>query len=139
MADSLPLGTDVDAVPSPIEHLTTGRKGGQKSSFSDDVKLKLAHDISSQLDIRHILLIPEKINKTHVIEELLAVTNEYLNPITVNKATLNKWLADCMALHEVNDPSIKELCVDAAVDGLVIYFIHFNCHLEARFEWFWGF
>jgi hypothetical protein len=96
MADSLPLGTDVDAVPSPIEHLTTGHKGGQKSSLSDDVKLKLAQDISSQLDIRHIVLIPEKRNKTHVIEELLALTNEYLTPITVNKATLNKWLVDFM-------------------------------------------
>ena len=96
MADSMPLDTDVDAVPSPIEHLTNSRKGGQKSSLSDDVKLKLAQDISSQLDIRHIVLIPEKRNKTHVIEELLALTNEYLTPITVNKATLNKWLVDCM-------------------------------------------
>jgi hypothetical protein len=62
MADSLPLGTDVYAVPSPIVHLKTGRKGGQKSSLSD-VKLKLAQDISPQLDIRHILLIPEKKKK----------------------------------------------------------------------------
>ncbi len=97
MADSLTLGTDVDAVSSPIEHLTTCRKGGQKSSLSDDVKLKLAQDISSQLDLRHIVLIPEKRNKTYVIEKLLALINEYLTSITVNKATLNKWLVDCMA------------------------------------------
>ena len=63
MADSLPLGTDVNAVPSPIARLKTGPKGGQKSSLSDDVKLKLAQHISSQLDIRHILLIPGKRNK----------------------------------------------------------------------------
>ncbi len=25
------------------------------------------------------------------------------------------------------------LCVDAAIDWLVIYFIHFNCHREAGF------
>ncbi len=32
-----------------------------------------------------------------MIEELLALTKEYLTPITVNKATRNKWLVDCMA------------------------------------------
>jgi len=30
-------------------------------------------------------------------------------------------------------------CVDAAVEWPVICFIHFNCCLEAGFEWFWGF
>ncbi len=25
------------------------------------------------------------------------LTNEYFTPITVNQATLNKWLVDCMA------------------------------------------
>ncbi len=40
--------------------------------------------------------------------------------------TLHKLV--CVILHEVDR---RTLCVDAAVDGLVIYFIHLNCHLEA--------
>jgi hypothetical protein len=32
----------------------------------------------------------------HVIEELLAHTNEYLTPVTITKATLNKWLGECI-------------------------------------------
>ncbi len=32
-----------------------------------------------------------------MIEELLALTNEYLTPFTVTKATLNTWRVGCMA------------------------------------------
>ncbi len=66
------------------------------SALSDDVRLKLAQHISSELDIRHVILIPGKRNKIHVIEELLAHTNEYLTPVTITKATLNKWICECI-------------------------------------------
>ncbi len=47
------------------------------------------------------------------------------------------WDVLCFsALHEVN---WRTQYVDAAVDWPVIYFIHFNRHLEAGFEWFLGF
>ena len=54
-------------------------KAGHKNLLSDDVKLKLAEHISSDLDVRYILLIPGKRNKQHVTAELLALINDYLN------------------------------------------------------------
>jgi hypothetical protein len=96
MADSLPLDTAVDSVPVPISRQESGPKSGQKSALSDDVRLKLAQHISSELEIRHVILIPGKRNKIHVIEELLAHTNEYLTPVTITKATLNKWICECI-------------------------------------------
>jgi hypothetical protein len=97
MADSLPSGIAVDSVSIPIARQKSGPKAGQKSALSDDVKLKLAQHISSDLEIRHVLLIPGKRNKQHVITELLDHTNEYLTPMNITKATLNKWLVDCIA------------------------------------------
>ncbi len=31
-----------------------------------------------------------------MIEELLAHTSEYLTPVTITKATLNKWIGECI-------------------------------------------
>ena len=92
----MPLETAVDAVPVPISRQKTGPKAGHKNLLSDDVKLKLAEHISSDLDVRYILLIPGKRNKQHVTAELLALINDYLTPVNVTKSTLNKWLADCI-------------------------------------------
>jgi hypothetical protein len=78
MADSLPSDAADNSASSPIAHQKTGPRVGQKSALSDDVRLELAQHISSELDIRHVLLIPGKRNKMHVTEELLAHTNEYL-------------------------------------------------------------
>ncbi len=44
-------------------HVRNRSKWGPKSSLFDDVKLKLAQHISSELEIRHVLLIPRKRNK----------------------------------------------------------------------------
>ena len=96
MADSLPLGAAVDPVSSPIERLTSRPKGGPKTSLTDDVKLKLAEHIQSDLEVRHLLLIPGRRNKKHFLEELLVETNNSLTPITITLGTLNKWLAACL-------------------------------------------
>jgi len=69
MADSLPLGTAVESVPIPIARLKSGPKSGVKSALSDDVRLKLAQHINSELEIRHVLLIQGKRNKSHVMDE----------------------------------------------------------------------
>ena len=98
MADSLPLDSAIESVPVPIARQKTGPKGGPKSSLSDDVKLKMAQHISSDLDARHVLLIQGKRNKQHFLEEMLVDTNEYLTPKIITKATLNKWLAECIAV-----------------------------------------
>ena len=96
MADSLQVEPVPDAVPAPISRLKTGPKTGHKNLLSDDVKLKLAEHISSDLDVRYVLLIPGKRNKQHITAELLDLINEYLTPVHVTKHTLNKWLADCI-------------------------------------------
>jgi hypothetical protein len=78
MADSLPLGTADISVPVLMAHQKSGPKAGHKLSLSDDVRPKLAQHISTDLDILHVLLIPGKRNKMHVIQELLMPTNKYL-------------------------------------------------------------
>ena len=57
----------------------------------------MAQHISSDLEVGHVLLIPGKRNKQHVLEEMLADTNENLTPEIITKPTLNKWLAECIA------------------------------------------
>ncbi len=71
MADSVPLDT-TDSAPAParwrevdsvLSHILIarqktghGQKGGPKAAvLTDDVKLKLAQHISSELDARHVL------------------------------------------------------------------------------------
>jgi hypothetical protein len=89
MADSLRLDTADNSVPFPI--------AGHKSSLSDDVRLKLAQRISADFFILHVLLIPGKRNKTHLIQELqLMHTNEYRTPVTITQATHNKWRGKCI-------------------------------------------
>ena len=65
MADSVPLDTAADSVPIPIARQKTVPKGGHNAVLTDDVKLKLAQHISSELDVRHVLLISGKRNKQH--------------------------------------------------------------------------
>jgi hypothetical protein len=91
------LDTAVDSVPIPIARQKTGQKGGPKAVLTDDVKLKLAQHISSELDARHVLLISGKRGKNHVVDEMLELTNEYLFPSQITKATLNKWIFECIA------------------------------------------
>ncbi len=97
LADSVPLDTAVDSVPIPIARQKTDQKGGPKAVLTDDVKLKLAQHISSELDARHVLLISGKRDKNHVVDEMLELTNEYLVPSQITKATLNKWIFECIA------------------------------------------
>ena len=97
MADSVPLDTAADSVPIPIARQKTVPKGGHKAVLTDDVKLKLAQHISSELDVRHVLLISGKRNKQHVVDEMLVLTNEYLFPSQITKPTLSKWIVECIA------------------------------------------
>ena len=96
MADSVPVGTAVNSVQNQIARQKSGPKFGQKSALSDDVRLKLAQHISSELDIRHVLLIPGKRNKAHVMDELFQHINNYMTPTTITKPTLAKWLGECI-------------------------------------------
>jgi hypothetical protein len=80
MADSVPLDSAVDLVPIPGVRLKNVPKGVPKAVLSDDVKLKLAEHINSDMEVRHVLLISGKRNKLHVVEEMLTATNEYLTP-----------------------------------------------------------
>ena len=49
------------------------------------------------MEVRHALLISGKRNKQHVVEEMLTATNEYLTPSQITKATLSKWIVECIA------------------------------------------
>ena len=98
MADSVPLDSAADSVPIPIARQKTVPKGGHKAVLTDDVKLKLAQrHISSELDVRHVLLISGKRNKQRVVDEMLFLTNEYLFPSQITKPTLSKWIEECIA------------------------------------------
>jgi hypothetical protein len=92
------VGTAGDAVPVAISRQKTGPKAqaGNKSMLTDDVELKLAEYISSDLDIRYVLVIAGRRNKEHTTDELLALVNDYITPSTIGKPTLNKWLAECI-------------------------------------------
>jgi hypothetical protein len=92
-----PLDTAVDLVPIPGVRLKNVPKCVPKAVLSDDVKLKLAEHINSDMEVRHILLISGKRNKQHVVEEMLTATNEYLTPSQITKATLSKWIVECIA------------------------------------------
>ncbi len=97
MADSVPLDTAVDVVPTPGVRLKNVPKGVPKAVLSDDVKLKLAEHIHSDMEVRHVLHISGKRNKQHVVEKMLTATNEYLTPSQITKATLSKWIVECIA------------------------------------------
>jgi hypothetical protein len=62
MADSVPLDAAVFSVPIPIARQKTVLKGVPKAVLSDDVKLKLAEHINSDMEVRHVLLISGKRN-----------------------------------------------------------------------------
>jgi hypothetical protein len=76
--------------------LKIGPKAGSKSAVTDDIKLKLAEHISSDLVIRHLTLISRKRNKAQVMDEPFQHIKEYINPITIHKPTLSKWLVEIM-------------------------------------------
>jgi hypothetical protein len=97
MADSVPLDAAVDSVPIPIACQETVLKGVPKAVLSDDVKLKLAEQINSDMEVRHVLLISVKRNKQHMVEEMPLATNEHLFPSQITKATLCKWIVECTA------------------------------------------
>ncbi len=65
----------MDPVPIPIARLKTVSKGVPKASFSDDMKLKIAEHINSDIEVRHVFLISGKRNEQHVVDEMLVATN----------------------------------------------------------------
>jgi hypothetical protein len=69
-----------------------GEVGGSDGSPSST---SLQH--ISSVEVRHALLISGKRNKQHVVEEKLTATNEYLTPSQITKATLSKWIVECIA------------------------------------------
>ncbi len=87
--------------PIPIARQKTIPKGVLKAVLSDDVTLKLAEHINSDMEVRHVFLISGKRNKQHVVQEMLLATNEYLIPSQVTKAKLCKWIVECIVEYDV--------------------------------------
>ena len=98
MADCVPLDTSVDSVHIPVARQKSIPKGFTKAVLSDDVKLKLAEHINSEMEVRHVLLISGNRNKQHVVEEMLLATNEYLIPSQITEVGIQRCQADVLCI-----------------------------------------